>query len=59
MHKKAKQFIALASRELVAAEAHYHRACYSKYTSCSLVYESVSVDKDTDTVMEADQRKII
>ena len=29
LYKKDQRILALASRELVAAEAHYHQTCYN------------------------------
>ena len=32
IEKKDSRVLAVVSRELVAAEAHYHRSCYRNYT---------------------------
>lgn len=39
--------IALTSRDIVAAEAHYHRSCYRSYTKCE---KELEVNVETDNV---------
>ena len=56
LHKKDQRILALASRELVAAEAHYHRSCYVIYTRC--LSETDKVDPpDTESDMESEDDK--
>ena len=47
--KNDKRILAIASRELVAAEAHWHHSCYKNYTRI----HRKSVDK-TDTEQLSD-----
>ena len=57
--KKDQRILALASRELVAAEAHYHKTCYLNYTRC-LSESNKGGDKgdsDTETAMESEDIK--
>ena len=54
LYKKDQRILALASRELVAAEAHYHQTCYNKYTRC--LYETDNVDTDAESVMEVEEK---
>ena len=47
------EIMALTSREIVAAEAHYHRSCYREYTrprrqglACDISYDTQDVEFD-------------
>ena len=45
--------LALPSRELVAAEAHYHRSCYRQYTNISSASGQLSTEQDENTIDES------
>ncbi|KAG1659185.1 hypothetical protein GQR58_022660 [Nymphon striatum] len=56
--KQDTKILALSSRELVAAEAHYHRSCYKEYTrkdvskSCVEVCDDESDDESETSYLE-------
>lgn len=49
------RMLAITARDLVAAEAHYHKSCYRKYTRGEKKKTSVLVDKDDEAYQAAEQ----
>ena len=45
--------LALLSRELIAAEAHYHRSWYRQYTNISSASGELSTEQDENTIDES------
>ena len=46
--KNDSRILTLVSRDLVAAEGHYHRSCYRNYTRYLNTAKSVSTEEGTD-----------
>ena len=63
MKKKDSRILAIASREIVAAEACYHRTCYKSYTraeaSPSLASDSCSESLDEYTNLESEAYQML
>ena len=51
--KMDSRVLALLSRELIAAEAHYHRSCYRQYTNISSASGELSTEQDENTTDES------
>ena len=46
--------LAITARDLVAAEAHYHKSCYHKYTWGEKEKIPVATDKDDESYQAAE-----
>lgn len=55
--KNDSRMLAIVSRDLVAAEAHYHRSCYRLYTLKVTHHESTSSSVPTPDVQYAESEK--
>lgn len=57
--KLDQKMLAITSRDLVAAEAHYHKSCYRKYTHKEKEKISVATDKDDEAYQAAEQESYL
>lgn len=52
--RQASRMIAILTRELVAAETHYHRSCYRQYTKTGETATSIEPDESDDDYAKAE-----
>ena len=52
--KQDSRMITILTRELVAAEAHYHRSCYRQYTKTGETATSIEPDESDDDYAKAE-----
>ena len=54
-NKLDHRMLAIAARDLVAAEAHYHKSCYCKYTQEEKEKIPVATDEDDESYQVAEE----
>lgn len=57
--RQDKRILALASRELVAAEAHWHPSCYKNYTRGNSKSVNTEAEERLDTYTQAEQNAFV
>ena len=59
-NKLDHRMLAITARDLVAAEAHYHKSCYRKYTRGEKEkMAAVATDKDDESYQAAEEQSYV
>ena len=58
-NKLDHRMLAITARDLVAAEAHYHKSCYRKYTRGEKEKIPVATDKDDESYQAAEEESYV